>query len=282
VLGQFLRAKRRRIAPNSRGMSSTRRRLVAGLSREETAALADIGASWYARLEAGRVPNPTLGTMRAVAQALQLSSAETSFVYELAGLIAPNATDTGALAAAQPLIELLRGNGLVAGMTLWDRFMMPVAWNAISDGMYLFSTFDNAIDRHPLVRLDSEFALNFFGDDYEPWARNAVGIFRRSYSTGEPPAYAREVFERAETRPSFRRFWGEHLVADSVTPYGTTFVRHHPLVGTFSASAIDLAVPEQQGHLRIISPADADAREKLERLRERGIAFSGELLARRS
>ena len=94
-LGNFLRARRRTISPEENGLPTTRRRLVPGLSRDETAALADIGSSWYARLEAGRVAQPTLATMRAIARALRLDPYEERFVLELAGLLPANARENG-------------------------------------------------------------------------------------------------------------------------------------------------------------------------------------------
>jgi transcriptional regulator with XRE-family HTH domain len=85
-LGEFLRAKRRALSPEACGVSMTRRRLSPGLSRYEAANFANIGSSWYARLEAGRVLHPTVATMRAVARALQLTAGEARHIFELAGL----------------------------------------------------------------------------------------------------------------------------------------------------------------------------------------------------
>jgi transcriptional regulator with XRE-family HTH domain len=86
ALGLLLREKRRDITPKECGITTSRRRLSPGLSRAEAAALADIGSSWYARLEAGRVQYPTIATLRAIAGVLKLSPAEFQLALELAAV----------------------------------------------------------------------------------------------------------------------------------------------------------------------------------------------------
>jgi transcriptional regulator with XRE-family HTH domain len=276
VLGSFLRAKRRSILPKVYGITTSRRRLVPGLSREETATLANLGASWYARLEAGHVPAPSLSTMRAVSQALRLSPIEVSFAFELAGILSTDPADDGPLDARGPISEMLASDDLVA-MSLWDRFLAPIGWNALGDAMYRFSSYASRIERNPIVRIDDAFVQDCLGDAYEAYARNIVGIFRRAYSTRELTPYAREVFERGNESERFRRYWSEHVVADSVTPDGVRIVRHHPAVGTFTAIPMDLMLPKQQAFLRILSAADAESREKFKRLQATGRIFDPQI-----
>jgi transcriptional regulator with XRE-family HTH domain len=272
VLGSFLRAKRRSILPEAYGITTSRRRLAPGLSREETATLANLGASWYARLEAGHVPQPSLSTMRAVSQALRLSPIEVSFAFELAGILATDSAKDDPVDASGPISEMLSSLDLVA-MSLWDRFLAPIGWNALGDAMYRFSSYANRVERNPVVRIDDEFTKGFFGDAYEAYARSIVGMFRRAYSTGELTPYAHEVFERGHESERFRRYWNEHVVADSATPPGERIVRHHPTVGTFSAVPIDLMLPKTKAFLRILSAADGDSREKFKVLAATGRVF---------
>jgi transcriptional regulator with XRE-family HTH domain len=89
----MLRAKRRNLTPTECGITTRRRRLSPGLSRAEAAQLADIGSSWYARMEAGRVPHPTIATLCAIARALKLSESELRVVLELAEIVQPDVQD---------------------------------------------------------------------------------------------------------------------------------------------------------------------------------------------
>jgi transcriptional regulator with XRE-family HTH domain len=86
TLGLLFREKRRGVTPKECGITTSRRRLSPGLSRAEAAALADIGSSWYARLEAGRVQYPTIATLRAIARVLKLTPDEFQFTLELAAV----------------------------------------------------------------------------------------------------------------------------------------------------------------------------------------------------
>ncbi|HIF0474088.1 TPA: helix-turn-helix domain-containing protein, partial [Klebsiella pneumoniae] len=53
-LSQFLRSRRERLEPADVGLTSTGRRRTPGLRREEVAALAGVGLTWYTWLEQGR------------------------------------------------------------------------------------------------------------------------------------------------------------------------------------------------------------------------------------
>jgi transcriptional regulator with XRE-family HTH domain len=265
-LGDFLGAKRRQVAYE--GRSSTRRRLVPGLSRDETATLADIGASWYARLEAGRIDQPTLDTVLAVCRALQLSAAETAYALNLAGLVLhlPAETPDNAF---RPISALLLDAEPMA-ITLWDRYLFPIGWNAIAEAMHGFGEFPDPAARHPIAHLENQKIIDFFGEAHELYARNLVGMFRRVYASGVAPAAATTVYENARDVPIFRKYWDQHVVAESVTDPHVPFVRHHWLVGTYEATSTDLRLTGGEGFLRIVASADDASRSKFDLLRTMG------------
>lgn len=53
-LAEFLRSRRERLLPEDVGLPSAKRRRTPGLRREEVAALAGVGLTWYTWLEQGR------------------------------------------------------------------------------------------------------------------------------------------------------------------------------------------------------------------------------------
>jgi transcriptional regulator with XRE-family HTH domain len=268
-LGDFLRARRRTISPGENGSPTTRRRLVPGLSRDETAARADIGTSWYARLEAGRVPQPTLATIRAIARALQLNAVEERFVLELAGLLPPDVGTDRTRDLALPLLALFADDG-VASITMYDQFLAPVGWNAIADGGDRYWDASSIIDRNPVMRLAEPRTRAFYGDDYETHARGIVGLFRRAYTNVKDSDYAQHVFARASEMAIFRKYWDEHIVAGEISDPRLPFVRHHEIVGTYAATAIDLVIPNESTRVYIVSPADDESRTKFAELRALG------------
>ncbi len=269
ALGDFLRAKRRTVEPGQNGISRARRRLVPGLSRDEAASLADIGTSWYARLEAGRVAKPTLSTIRAVSTALQLNDAEQYFVLNLAGLLPRISNGAPASETLSPLVALIANREPVS-LSLWDRFLSPLGWNDVADAMYGFSETNSELERHPIVRLSNEQTIAFFGPHFETYARNLVGMFRRAFTGGEPTAHAREVYAIALTIPVFQKYWDQQVVADAVTDSEAPFVRHHWLVGDYTAMSTELLTHDDGVLLRIVAAADDQSRAKFALLAARG------------
>jgi PAS domain-containing protein len=84
-LCQFLKFARSRITPADAGLVSVSRRRVRGLRRDELAALCNVSVAWYTWFETGR-PGTRVSPrfVRAVAEALRLSDAETLYLFSLA------------------------------------------------------------------------------------------------------------------------------------------------------------------------------------------------------
>jgi transcriptional regulator with XRE-family HTH domain len=80
-LSEFLVAKRSALDPVALGVAgSGSPRRVAGLRREELAALAGVSVDYYTRLEQGRPITPSESVLDALAAALQLDSAELTYL----------------------------------------------------------------------------------------------------------------------------------------------------------------------------------------------------------
>ncbi len=84
-LGDYLRARRALVNPADVGFPvGEERRRVAGLRREEVAILAGISTDYYLRLEQGRDLHPSAQVLDALARALQLDAAATTYLHRLA------------------------------------------------------------------------------------------------------------------------------------------------------------------------------------------------------
>ncbi|MHC3467550.1 helix-turn-helix domain-containing protein [Streptomyces sp. 7R007] len=84
VLGEFLKARRGRVAPSHAGLAAPGRRRVAGLRREELARLAGISEPYLIRLEQGVDRHPSPQVLRALARALELDADATAHLLSLA------------------------------------------------------------------------------------------------------------------------------------------------------------------------------------------------------
>jgi transcriptional regulator with XRE-family HTH domain len=89
----FLVSRRARITPAQAGLPTFGdRRRVAGLRREEVAALAGVSVDYYARLERGNLRGVSESVLDALARALQLDDTERGHLFDLAR--AANATSS--------------------------------------------------------------------------------------------------------------------------------------------------------------------------------------------
>jgi transcriptional regulator with XRE-family HTH domain len=271
ALGRFLRERRETIAPEQVGISSRRGRRTPGLRREEVAFLADIGAKWYARLEAGHEINPSEATLTGIAVALHLSSAELEYMLELAGLRHRSLPSEEKNELPEPMPALLRSlHGVAALVT--DRILTPLCWNALADAIYGLSRYDNPVDRNALVRslFDSDF-IAFLGLEHEEFVSRAVGMFRLNYSSRRQSPFAPAVYEKVKDHPLFQRVWNRRIIFADL--WGeNVIVRDHPVFGALRVYAIDFNATIRPGLiLRTVVPADEETARKFGRLEGLGM-----------
>ena len=79
ALGDYLRARRARLDPSAFGFTTSRRR-TPGLRREEVARLADLGTTWYTRLEQGRGGAPSAEVLHRLARVLTPTTVEREYL----------------------------------------------------------------------------------------------------------------------------------------------------------------------------------------------------------
>ncbi|MCR8634044.1 helix-turn-helix transcriptional regulator [Paenibacillus radicis (ex Xue et al. 2023)] len=84
TLGQFLKTARTKLNPDTAGFTGGGRRRTPGLRREEVAQLADVSTTWYTWLEQGRNIQVSALVLDRIATALQLSTADRSYLFTMA------------------------------------------------------------------------------------------------------------------------------------------------------------------------------------------------------
>lgn len=82
-LAQFLRNRREQLQPADVGLPSGGRRRVAGLRREEVAALAGVSVDYYLRIEQGREKRPSDQVLDGIARALKLDDGDAAYLRDL-------------------------------------------------------------------------------------------------------------------------------------------------------------------------------------------------------
>lgn len=106
-LGDYLRARRGLVAPQSVGIRVSARRRVSGLTREELSVLAGVSVEYYTRLEQGKDRRPSASIIRALSSVLGLDAAAAGFLAELARDPAADAGPASVERVPRGILELL-------------------------------------------------------------------------------------------------------------------------------------------------------------------------------
>lgn len=210
-LGAFLRERREAISPLDVGLSASARRRTPGLRREEVAALAGVGLTWYTWFEQGRAVNVSAAFLGNIARALRLNAAEHAHLFLLAGHGQP-APESGAPIvpdAIEALIAELVDRPAFIKDARWD----IVAWNAAC--AHVFGDFAEVPPEHRnslwLTFADTRYRRSIV--DWEGDARRMVGRFRADYSrSSKDPRLAELVADLERQSAEFRRLWRDHEV----------------------------------------------------------------------
>lgn len=268
-LGEFLRERRTRLAPDAVGLSprlaTSRRRRTPGLRREEVADLAEVGLSWYTWLEQGRDINPSRAVLERVARTLKLSDDETTYLLQLAGhTVAPRDEADTVSASLQRVLDGMVGIPAYIVNRRWDR----VAWNR--PALALLGNF--AADPPPLQnilrRVFTHPETRRYVGDWEAMAHAVLSEFRASCARfPDDPAVQALVDELVQSSPEFRAWWPKRDVLARRTKRVTIV---HALTGPIEFEVSTFIVPDRPGLTLCLYTvlADDESPERLARVIE--------------
>ncbi|MFE2108372.1 helix-turn-helix domain-containing protein [Kitasatospora sp. NPDC059463] len=266
ALGEFLRARRGRVAPERVGLAGGGRRRVRGLRREELAQLAGISVDYYVRLEQGRSTQPSQEVLAALARTLGLDEAERRHLDTLAcGRRVPPPTPRVGPVLRRMLDAL--GADLPAFVT--DHRLDVVAWNALGAELLGGAGDPARRDRNQARFLFRDAAARTVHPDWPARAAEAVGQLRVASGTWPDDAELTALIaELSAASVEFRRIWesGEVVMCAA----GRKRL-HHPLTGALTLDFEALHVPAGPGEtglvLHVFSPGgDTAAAAALTRL----------------
>jgi transcriptional regulator with XRE-family HTH domain len=248
-LGEYLRARRERVTPESAGLPHVGLRRVPGLRREEVAMLAGISADYYLRLEQGRDRHPSAQVLQSLARVLQLDATAAEYLLGL-GASQPRRRRRRPRretvpASIRTLLGTLPLPGFVEG-----RCFDVLASNTMA--VALSPRLTAGGNRLRDIFLDpAEQAL--YGD----WERAAAGIvagFRASVGNDiDDPRFIELVGELSLASDTFRALWARH---DVVRWQGSSTTLNHPQVGELTLYREKLAITGTAGQLLVIYHAE--------------------------
>ncbi|CAL9563894.1 hypothetical protein SUDANB120_04701 [Streptomyces sp. enrichment culture] len=208
-LRHFLRARREQITPEEVGLVNFDRRRTPGLRREEVAALAGVGVSWYTWLEQGRDINVSEGIVNAVSNALRLEDCERDYFHRLAGHNPPPRTpdrgQDGGHARMRALVEGWSPNPAY----ITDRYgRVELASRSARSLFHIGTRGHNCV-----VKFFTESATREKYPDTEEVGRGLVAQFRaQSARFPQDPEFGRIADRLSEMSPHFAELWDCHEV----------------------------------------------------------------------
>lgn len=220
-LKTFLRSRRAALAPEAVGLPRGGRRLTPGLRREEVAALAEVGVTWYTWLEQGRTINVSATALARIARALRLGATDEAYLFSLAGLAhAEPAQGRVELApTVQGVLDLYQAPAFVL-----DPVFDVLASNAQAERLYRF---DACRGRFGANHLWNAFMNPARRRLYEPCLEsgllNLLGIFRVNQAAhADDPRFDALIDALMEASADFPELWRRQHIA-ALTPCAVHF-----------------------------------------------------------
>jgi len=253
-LGDYLRAARAGVSPESVGLVGGGQRRVAGLRREEVALLAGLSVDYYTRLEQGRERSPSAQVVEALATALRLGGDGRRHLYRLAGHIPRD--DVAVVDRVDPaLLDLMAAwpdNPAVVFNLAYD----VLASNRIADA--LFQQWSHSRNLMHIVFTNPD-ARTFYVD-WDKAAANAVAGFRLNHGRApNHPRIQQVLSELLSASEEFTRLWERHA-ARGKSLESKRF--YHPQVGelTLTMQTFDVrSAPGQELVVYHAAPGSTDA-----------------------
>jgi transcriptional regulator with XRE-family HTH domain len=262
-LARFLRARRETTLPENLGLVKGRRRRTPGLRREELAALANIGLTWYTWLEQGRDIQVSREVIERIAAAMRLSPSDSSYLLSLAGqqtALVEQRRDE----AMEEVQELL--DGFTAGPAmLWNARFDCIAFNRLADAVYEWSGSEGPFGRNMVWRTFMDPRRHQFYSAAEGLLRNGVGMLRTRYAShlGEPE-FESLVNVLLEGSAKFKKMWNEQHTS-ALTPVNCVIT--HPRLKQLRVRSIRALFPSvHESTLVFVSPLDDSTKSVFDRL----------------
>ncbi|MEV4340592.1 helix-turn-helix transcriptional regulator [Streptomyces sp. NPDC049590] len=254
-LGEFLKARRGRVAPADAGVPAGGRRRVAGLRREELARLAGISEPYLVRLEQGVDRHPSPQVLRSLARALELDADASAHLHALAGPAPVPPSRTEVSADVHRLLDAWTDRPAYVRDRCFDVLAANKQARALAPMYEPGSNLVRAVFLDPASR-------RLFPDWGEVAAQTAAAL--RAEADPRDPRTARLVAE-LETDEEFRRLWRRH----ETRPARDELKRFaHPVVGSLAVrrQALTVGGAEQQVIIIYQAPAGSPSEAALARL----------------
>ena len=209
-LGEFLRARRKELAPEDVGIRRAKGRRRVGLSRTEVAELANISVAYYDIIERGRDLRPSVGVIDGLARALKLDADGRSHLHALAlGSTPRRPVDREELSEElEELLDAIDPNPAYVVGARWD------VLGANHTACQLFTDWESKRsrrERNLLWFYCCDPAARSLFVDWEQEAADQLALFREAYARHpDDPSFKRVLDEIFTSNPATVEWWERH------------------------------------------------------------------------
>ncbi|WP_344863827.1 helix-turn-helix transcriptional regulator [Amycolatopsis ultiminotia] len=249
ALGEYLRARRELVPPDSAGLPRLGTRRTPGLRREEVAMLAGISADYYLRLEQGRDRNPSVQVLESLARVFGLDETGTAHLLGLA-------VERNRRARRRPRRETVpTGIGKLLGSAGLPAFVEGRYFDVLAANPLAAAISPRlAAGRNRLRDVFLDRGEQALFPDWDGATAALVAGFRQSAGTDTgDPRFIELVGELSLASDRFRRLWARH---DVKLREGAVVRFDHPQVGEFRLNREKLAIGGTTGMLLVMYHAD--------------------------
>nr|WP_277420162.1 helix-turn-helix domain-containing protein [Xanthomonas sp.] len=241
-MSDFIRHCRERASPESLGLPQGRRRRTRGLRREEIAALAGVGLTWYTWFEQGRDIAVSDDFLHRLARGLRLDRAEREHLFALAG----RETFADGAESVEPPPSLVR----MINALDQAAYLMNSAWDVLAhNGAARILFEDFRLPRPNILR------IVFFSDHYRqkiqdwPYAARLVLLkARHDYLTGGKSPILRTILDEVlQVVPQAMQWWDD----PEILPIGDTDITLRDALGNWRSYRLNILVSKDRPGLRI-------------------------------
>ncbi|MCV7423764.1 helix-turn-helix domain-containing protein [Mycobacterium yunnanensis] len=251
-LADFLRSRREALQPEDVGLGRGQRRRTAGLRREEVAALSDMSADYYSRLEQQRGPRPSTEMLAAIARGLRLSLSERDHLFGLAGFAAPprGASSDHIGPGLMRIFDRLADTPAEIVTALGETLAQTPAAVALSGDLTSFPGLQRSIGYRWFA--DPHGRDRYHPADHDKLSRGFTANLRMAYTNPATRSRATAYLEALlECSPEFTELWHRHEIVDS---YDQAKRILHPELGLLELQCQVLTDPDQ-GHSLLVFTA---------------------------
>ena len=245
ALSDFVRYRRERLTPAEVGLPSAGRRRTKGLRREEVAALAGVGITWYTWFEQGREIGVSATFLDNIARVLKLDAADRCHLFLLAHQ-RPPAPNGGQWCTISPLVQKIIDDLVLRPAYVINLRWDVVAWNRGADLLFGFSA---KAEPNLLRMIFADPALRRRALAWQKDAPRLLAKFRRDFAVApDDDAMGEFILGLERLSPEFRAWWRSQDVDECMQGVGSLDVAG---VGPVSFEHEALTVDEDR-HLRLV------------------------------